>query len=292
MSVYPSPLKILYRAILELLPDKWAIQIIYHRNFDRFADLRAPKTFSEKINWRKLYQRDPRFTLFSDKAAVKDEVARMIGREHIIPTLWEGESPGDLPFDDLAPPYVIKVNHGYGGNIFVRLSDDVDKAKIRAALHHELSRPHGTLTRQWAYHGIHRKILIERMLDILGNGRPEDFKFFVYHGRAHFIQVNVDRWGKDQIAFFDRDWAPIATPSDSRAVDQPIPKPPFLNEMIGIAEKIGSIFDFVRVDLYYASNTVYFGETTFYPSSGYTKVITGPMDEKFGEPWIITAPER
>lgn len=281
------PLREIYHALLALLPDEWAIQLLYFRNFKRFADLRAPRTFSEKTNWRKLHQRDPRFTLYADKAAVKDEVARLIGREHIVPTLWTGERPEDIPFDELTPPYVVKVNHGYGSNLLIRRREDVDRGKVRAALVRALRHPHGRVTRQWAYYDIPRKIVIEPMLDIYGREAPEDYKFFVYHGRAHFVQIIVDRWGKNLVACYDRDWNKMVAPWNSRDIERPVPRPPLLDEMIGIAEKIGASFDFVRVDLYHASNTVFFGEATFYHSAGYSAVITGDLDRVFGEPWTI-----
>lgn len=280
-------LKPLYRAFLGCLPDEWAIQVLYYRNFKRFADLRNPRTFSEKTNWRKLHQRDPRFTLFSDKAAVKAEIARLIGRQHVIPTLWTGERPEDVPFEDIAPPYVIKVNHGNSSNIFIHRREDVDKEKIRAELRRTLGHSHAYNARQWGYYDIPRKILIEPMLDIFGKGAPEDYKFYVYHGRAHFVQVNADRWGRDLVAYFDRDWNRFPTERTDREIDSPLPKPPFLAELITIAEKIGAGFDFVRVDLYYAAGNVFFGETTFYSAAGYPFILIGDLDYRFGEPWII-----
>ena len=108
-----------YCLCLGLLPDEWAIQIMYFRNFHRFANLRNPQTFNEKINWRKLHQRDPRFALFADKVAVKDEIAKLAGPEYVIPTLWVGKRPEDIPFDRLDPPYVIKINNGYGSNLYI-----------------------------------------------------------------------------------------------------------------------------------------------------------------------------
>lgn len=282
-----SPLRSIWHAFLDLLPDEWAIQLLYFSNFKRFADLRAPRTFSEKTNWRKLHQRDSRFTLYADKAAVKDVVASLIGREHIVPTLWSGERPEDIPFDDLAPPYVIKVNHGYGSNILIRRVEDIDRESIRTTLARALRHPHGRHTRQWAYYDIPRRIVIEAMLDIYGGGGPEDYKFFVYHGRVHFVQIIVDRWGKHLFAYYDRGWKKLDAPRNSRDIERPVPKPQFLDEMIGIAEKIGASFDFVRVDLYHASGRAYFGEATFYHSSGYSTVIVGELDRMFGEPWIL-----
>lgn len=278
--------KAMYRLFLEILPDKWAIQIMHYRRFRRLANLRAPKTLSEKINWRKLYQRDPRFTVFVDKVAVKDEVARLIGRDHVIPTLWTGERPDDIPFDDIPPPYVIKVNHGIGHHIFIRRRADIDAKKIRAHLKRQLRHSYGRDTRQWAYAGIPRRILIERMLEV-GGEIPEDYKFFVYHGRVHFIQVEVNRFSRHEAAFFDRTWTKLPGTKVEPDIGKPILKPSHLAEMIAVAEKIGSIFDFVSVDLYCVCGNVYFGETTFYPGSIYLRMGPASWDQMFGEPWLL-----
>lgn len=279
----------LYDALLAALPDRLAIQLLFYRNYGRFADLSAPRSLAEKINWRKLHQRDPRFTLFSDKLAVKAEVAGLIGAEHVIPTLWQGERPQDIPYERLTPPYVIKVAHGYGSNILVRRPEDVDRASIAAKLRRSLREPHGRLTRQWGYLGVPRRILIERMLDIFGKGVPEDYKVFVYHGRARFIQVNVDRWTRDLFAYYDRDWNRLDTGPSPYAVESPVARPPRLEEMIRLAEKVGALFDFVRVDLYDEGGRVYFGEATFYPSAGFSEV-DGPAGLLLGEPWRLPPP--
>lgn len=279
-------------ALIRLLPDAWAIHLRHVFKLRRFANLRSPKTINDKVNWRKLHQRDPRFTLFSDKLAVKAEIARLIGSEHVIPTLWSGERPEEIPFDGLAVPYVIKVNHGFGGHIFVQRREDVDEKKITAALARKLRHSHGHAGREWGYYGIPRRILIEPLMTISEAGAPEDFKFFVYHGRVHFIQLDFDRRGEHRRAFYDREWVKLPVTTKSPDYGKPIAKPPLLGEMLRIAEEIGALFDFVRVDLYCAGSKVYFGEMTFYPSGGYSKKSPEALDLKFGEPWILPgAPE-
>lgn len=289
-AILRSSLKTIFHAFLGAIPDEWAIQAMYFRRFGRLANISRPQTLNEKINWRKLHQRDPRFTLFSDKVAVKEEVARLIGKDHIIPTLWSGDRPEDIPFDDLVPPYVIKVNHGVGKHTFVQRPEDVNKVEIISALRERLNHSYGRATRQWAYEDIKGKILIERLLDIFKDGGAEDFKFFVYHGRAHFIQVELGRLGDHRTSFYDRDWNKLPMTTASADIGRLLPKPPFLNELIDTAEKIGSIFDFVSVDLYYTAKTVYFGETTFYPGAGYSKKSPSVWDYKMGEPWKLPAP--
>src|ERR1044072_1187810 len=108
------------RLLLEKLPDRAAVQLAYLARFRRLPDLTHPKTLNEKLAWRKLYQHDTRFVIFSDKVAVKDEIAKLVGERYVIETLWTGTDPASIPFAVLKPPYVVKTNHGSGKHIFVR----------------------------------------------------------------------------------------------------------------------------------------------------------------------------
>jgi hypothetical protein len=276
-----------YRFLLDVLPDAWAIRLSYFRHLKRSLHLKSPQALSEKINWRKLNQRDPRFIVFADKIAVKQEVARLIGERYLISTLWTGEVPEEIPFDRLDPPYVIKVNHGSGDAIFIRRKEDITPQKIYEALHYQLQQAHGKMQREWAYLAIPRKILIEPMLVTANNEIPEDYKFFVYHGRALFVQVDYGRFGEMCSLFCDRDWNKIPMTWGYPDVERPIPRPETLKEMIEVVEKIGAQFDFVRVDLYQIPSGIYFGETTFYPDAGYGDIRPVDWDYKFGEPWMI-----
>jgi hypothetical protein len=278
-----------YRYLLDVLPDAWAIRLSYFRHLKRRANLKKPQALSEKINWRKLYQRDPRFIVFADKVAVKSEIANLVGEEYVIPTLWAGETPEEIPFDQLEPPYVIKVNHASGQPIFIRKKDDIAQRKIYNSLHEQLSHAYGKRDREWAYLAIPRKILIEPMLETAEKAVPEDYKFFVYRGRALFVQIDFDRFGNMCSLFCDRNWNKIPMTWGYPDVERAIPKPEHFEKMLEISEKIGAQFDFARIDLYQVPSGIFFGETTFYPDAGYGKIEPVEWDFKFGEPWVINA---
>ena len=54
-------------------------------------DLDNPKTFNEKIQWLKLYDRNPLKTKLADKYEVRDWIKEKIGEEYLIPLLgvWD-----------------------------------------------------------------------------------------------------------------------------------------------------------------------------------------------------------
>ena len=280
--------KRLYWFIMNMLPDYWAVNLIYFMAFKKFPNLKNPKTLNEKIAWRKLYQRAPRFLVFADKIAVKPEVEKIIGKEYIIETLWIGNNPEDIPFDTLVPPYVIKVSHSSEGNIFIRTPKDIDKEKITEILHKQLRFSHGRESREWGYRDIPHQVLVERMIEMPNNEVPEDYKFFVYGGRALFVQVDYGRFTEHRRDFYSRDWEFVPTTYQHYPnADERKPAPANLKDMVLIAEKIGAQFDFARVDLYATPKGIRFGEVTFYPGAGRGPFVPEIWDYKFGEPWKI-----
>jgi hypothetical protein len=274
---------------LDRLSDRAAIVQLYHQKIETRLNLKVPKTFNEKINWRKLYQHDPRFTTYADKIAVKALVAEQIGEDHIIETLWAGKDPADIPFERLDPPFVIKVNHGSGEHIFVHSESDIDESAIINSMTTLLRISHAHRFREWGYQDIPPQVLVERMIRIPGHGMPDDYKFFVYHGKVHYIQLDQDRYGAHRQNFYTPEWAPLNVRYVAPA-GETVAKPKELDEMIRLAEALGAPFDFVRVDLYSTSDGIKFGEFTFYPNAGLVKFEPAEWDQKFGEPWRL--PER
>ena len=81
-------------------------------------DLNNPRTFFEKVNWLKLYDRNPLYTKLCDKLLVKDWVIEKIGTKYIIPTLAVYNSIEDIKLEDLPEKFVLKCNHD-SGTVFI-----------------------------------------------------------------------------------------------------------------------------------------------------------------------------
>ena len=69
--------------------DELYLKLLFYFMMGKHLDLQHPKTFNEKLQWLKLYNRRPEYTTMVDKYAVKDYVASKIGKEYIIPYLNE-----------------------------------------------------------------------------------------------------------------------------------------------------------------------------------------------------------
>jgi len=254
-----------------------------------WPDLARPRLFAERLWDRMLHARQPLLTLISDKYLVRDYVAEKVGPGCLIPLLWSGERPEDIPYDRLPHRFVIKTNHGCGYNILVPDKAQADRAGIAAKLARWLAVNYGEDTYlgiAWGYRNIRPVIIIEEF--ITADGRPPaDFKFYCFAGRAEVVTVHFDRYGEKKSIALNRDFERLRfRPSFKQyAVDQP--KPPNFAAMLDLAERLSQGFNFLRVDLYRLEERIYFGELTPYPV-GVSKFISfdiRDLDRPLGEKW-------
>lgn len=237
----------------------------------------------------KLLGRDPSFAPYIDKLAVKPLIARMIGEEWVVSTLWEGtELPETRTWQ---APYVLKANNSSGRNIFVRSERDEDWQSIRARAQRWLRTPHPPLKGEWLYTQIEPKLLVE---PLLGDGTlPPDYKFYVFEGRVRLIEYISGRDVRYLSKLLDRDWKPVNAVIRNRHNLADVPRPQNLDRLVWAAETLGRQFDFVRVDLYEIEGKVYFGELTFTPSAGMERYDPVDFDFELGTywPWPAAASE-
>ncbi|MEY4983207.1 MAG: hypothetical protein RIR62_1473, partial [Pseudomonadota bacterium] len=232
---------------------------------------------------RKLFDRDPRLPVFTDKVRVKREIALLLGADWINPLIWEGATAADLPFDTLPAGYVLKANHGANMNLIVRPGRPVDRAAVKRLAAHWLDTDFGHLHREWAYTQIPRRLLVE---PLLGDGKPlVDYKFYVFGGKVGFIDVKLGRGEgeRETSAIMDSAWQRLPFRYGPHPAHPADPLPPVsLSCMVSAAEQLGGMFPFVRVDLYDVNGRPYFGELTFYPSAGLSRFVPAQFDAVFG----------
>lgn len=241
-----------------------------------------PKTFSEKIQRRKLFDRDPRLPRYADKIEAKDFVARKFGLEWVTPTLWHGDRvPETIPNWPL--PFVIKASHGSGMNKFVRTQEEAGWAEIKSLCERWLSNRHyGSWSGEWLYSQIQPRLLIEPFIGELAE-LPIDYKLWVFAGRVEFIQVDTDRETEHKRVIFDRNWNKLPVAIEFPQDASEIKRPDSLSEMIAAAEVLADDISFVRVDLYEIAHKPRFGEMTFYPESGWARIEPHQFDVDLGK---------
>ncbi len=255
-----------------------------------WPQFREPRTFSEKLWHRCLYDRDPLWTLLSDKLRSRDYIIEQVGTDYLVPLLWSGSDPDSIPFDSLPPRAIVKTNHGCGYNLILDEKTGIDRAAVRGRVAAWLKENYcesQVVGMEWGYKNVPPRILIEAFL---GNGEapPTDYKFYCYSGRAHFIQVNQGRFGAHQYSFFDRDFRRLPMRVSSRwSSEGTFAHPENLDEMIQVAERLAGDLAFIRVDLYSVGDRIYAGELTCYPGGGLLRFDPRSFDDSFGENWRV-----
>ena len=152
--------------ITKRIPDESYIKMKWRATMGTRLDLERPKTFNEKIQWLKLHDRRPEYTMMVDKYRVKEYVAGKIGEEHVIPLLGVWERAEDIDFDALPNEFVLKCNHNSGGGMCIcRDKAKLDIAKARNDLAQALKRDYYLLPgREWAYKDVPRRVIAEKYM--------------------------------------------------------------------------------------------------------------------------------
>lgn len=275
-------MKSLLKKISTNLSDETYIKLWYFKRFKRFPNLKNPQTFTEKLQWLKLNYREPLFTTLVDKYEVKKHVADIIGEEYLIRTLGVWDKFDDIDFDSLPDKFVLKCTHDSGGNVICRDKATLDKDKARAKIEKSLNTNYYYFGREWPYKNLKPRIIAEEYIeDFSGSGTLKDYKFFCFNGKAYCIDHCVGReTGNTKHYFFDRNWEFKKYNEKSLEIPEnlTLPKPENFDKMIELAETLSKGFPFIRVDLYNSEGTIYFGEYTLFPWSGFYPYFTKEFD--------------
>lgn len=270
-------MKLLIKKIVTILPDKLALQIPYFYHHRQFINWKTPRTFCEKLQWLKVYDRTPSYTDLVDKIKVKPIVSEIIGAEYIIPTIKIWDSPADINFHELPDQFVLKTNHagGSSGVVVCKDKSKLDKCKCIQSLEHSFTSDTYYYGREWPYKNIQRKVFAEAFLSDENGRELTDYKFFCFNGEPKLCQVISERSTDEQIDFYDMEWNRInGLVGLSANVHNSInghKKPLTFDNMKEIASKLSQRLKFARVDLYEVNGKCYFGEITLYPASGFGK---------------------
>ncbi len=284
----PGRLNALKRQLFRRQVGEMKLKRLYkHIHGKNLIDVENAETFSEKIFHRLIALNrfgNPAVTQISDKYRARDYIRRTIGEKYLTTLLWSGLNPSDLPFDDLPSKCMAKTNHGSGGNIV--LSKNIDRSRVIDTLKHWLSENYYWHAREFQYYEITPRILVEELLDDGHPNGPLDFRFWCFNGRPEVIQVDNNTHTINP--FYDVGWNKLTLHYREQRTECDVAIPTNLSEMISIASKLSSNFDFVRVDLYNIYGKVYFGEMTFTPLAGHLLFKPPSWDRLLGQKWKLS----
>lgn len=257
--------------IITLLSPYLNTQILFFRAKRKFANLKRPKTFSEKISWLKLYRyaNDPLVKQCADKYAVRDYVAEC-GLGHMLnPLIAAYESEKEIVWKDLPEAFVLKWNFGCGFNILCPNKQDCKEQEVKKQLHKFCKTPFWLENAEYQYKVDKKYLLCERYMESPSNEGLLDYKVYCFHGRALAILVVRRAPNKEKAAIFmDLNWDVLSDIPERYSESLAPEKPVCLKEMIEAAECLATPFPFVRVDFYQYQGKLVFGEMTFTPAAG------------------------
>lgn len=277
--------KLNYTKIQRILPDKVFLRIMYRARLGTHLDLRNPQTFNEKLQWLKLYDRNPHYTQMVDKYEAKKIIEATAGSQYVIPTYGIWNSFSEIDFNKLPNEFVLKTTHDAGRVIICRDKNELNKQDAEKKLDEGLKTNFFWQGREWPYKNVKPRIIAEKLLKEDGSTELMDYKIMCFSGKAYCCFVCTGRGSKEglRVTFFDRDWKRLPFERHYPCDANEIQRPRGYQTMISLAEKISKNIAFLRVDFYEVNNEIYVGELTFYPGNGFEEFTPPDWDYKLGE---------
>ncbi len=282
--------------MLSFVPDKPMLKLQYKMKTGRKLNLKNPTRFTEKLQWYKLYYRNPLMPQCVDKCDVREYVKSKGLEDILIPCLGVYDSPDQIDWEALPNRFVMKDTLGGGGCSVVIVKDkskiDIEELKKTAASWVKLKAHGKSGGREWPYYsGKNHRILVEEYME------PDDekiglvdYKFTCFNGKPEWVYVISNRvlGGGAEFGIYDADYnKQDADRLDERHQVTPVAKPKTFELMKEISARLSADFPEARIDLYEIRGGVKFGEITFFDGSGYFTFKPDDFDEKMGEAWEL-----
>ena len=282
--------------LLSFVPDKLMLKIQYRIKTGHKLNLKDPKRFTEKLQWYKLYYKNPLMIQCVDKYDVREYVKSKGLEDILIPCYGVYDSPDDIDWETLSNQFVMKDTLGGGGTSVIIVKDkskeDINELKRRATEWVSIPAHRRDGGREWPYYsGKNHRILIEQYLDT--NNQPgglTDYKYFCFDGKPVWMYVMCDRnlGNGVGVAIYNSEFVREDVQRvDERPLERVIEKPLTFELMKEIASRLSDRFPEARIDLYENNGEVKFGEITFFDGSGYMTFNPDSFDTKFGEAFIL-----
>lgn len=268
--------------------DKLYLKLKFRLNFGHKLDFNNPQTLNEKLNWLKLYDRNPLYNILADKYEVKNFIVSIIGNEYVVPCLGVYENVEDIDYDNLPDQFVIKGTHDSSGAVIIRDKHKIDKKSIIKKYKSILRQNYFWHLREWPYKNIKPRIIVDVLLDDnTADGREitlRDYKFWCFNGEPKYMYLTV----KDKNIyenFYDKNFNPVYINHGFQRNNPEFEKPKNFEKMWNLAGKLAkaSQTKWVRVDFFNIDGTIYFGEYTFYDWGGMKPFENEEQDMALGK---------
>ena len=268
---------------------KRRIEKMYEERVGHKLDWSHLVTYTEKMQWEKLYDDNPDKVTLSDKYLVREWVKEKIGERHLIPLLGVWSNASDIDFDSLPNQFVLKTNCGSGDVIIIRDKNRLSIKEIKIIqkkLNYYLNYDFGLSSCEIHYSKIKPMIVAEQFIDSGEKDLP-DYKFLCFNGTPYFCWVDIGRYTDHSRHVYDMEWNFQEWNQYYEVKDIHLPRPQNFSEMKQIASILSQGFSHVRVDLYNINGRIFFGEMTFTNGSGFDVIKPEKYDYMLGELWKL-----
>lgn len=290
MKKYNLLYRVKGRIIRELVPfmsDSEYLKILFRYKMGYNLDLDNPQTFNEKLQWLKLNDIHPEYTLMVDKYEVKKYVASIVGDSFIIPTYEVYEEIEQIDFKKLPNQFVLKCTHDSGGVVICKDQSFFNINNAKRMLKKCLSVNYSDYKKEYPYKSIRPRIIAEQYLVDESGYELKDYKFFCFNGDVKFFKVDFDRYSNHRANYYDNKLTLLSFGEEVCPPDfnRKLSIPDNIEQMFDIARKLSKNIPFLRVDLYNTQGQIFFGELTFFPNSGLGTFIPNEWDRILGS-WL------
>lgn len=275
-----------------LFNDRFYLKLLFRLKVGYKLDLSNPKTYNEKLQWLKLYHKDPILPKLIDKYEYKKYVKNIIGEEYVIETFGVWSSFNEIDFDKLPNQFVLKTTHDQGGVIICKDKFNLDISKVEKKINKHLKRNLFYLMREWPYKYVKPRIIVEELLVDETKGDLWDYKFYCFDGKPEFMFISMGRQsGHVPLYYYDMEfnYLEIERPGH-KAGERFIEKPINWELMKELASKLSKGQPHVRIDFFNINGKILAGEFTLYQGGGMMPFIPKEWDDKFGK--LIHLPKK
>ena len=275
--------------------NKWPLFLLrsrlmadYKKRHGYKMNLKNPKTFTEKLQWYKLYFKgDGHLERIVDKYLFKDYIKEHLGEGYTIPLLgaWTDINQLEKDWSSLPEEFCLKSTLQSDGNCikFIHNKSSIPFDTIKKELKEWLN-PKKTLINSFckAYYNATPRILAEEYMQNVKD-QLFDYKFFCFDGEPYCIYTAVEHFSEkgSTITFYDLNWKKMDVQYGNHEVGD-LPKPIHYEEMLTISKKLSKGFPFLRVDFFDTKEKLLLAELTLYPGGGNTPYKPNSFNETLG----------
>lgn len=272
------------------LPDSLFVKKDFKKRMGYELDLKNPKSFSEKIQWLKLYYKNPILPYMACKYESKKIVENKVGIKYVMPTHAIYENAEDITVETLPDQVALKATHASGKNIISFDKTELDEKHVQSFFAHCLKKSYYLHSKEWAYKNVKPRVIAEKLILEEKNQLPKDYKIHCFYGQPKFIQVDHQRYKQHTRSYYDEYWNKKPFSHAKPIHKEVIEKPKLLEEMFEICKKLSEDLPYIRVDFFYVNDKIYVGELTCYPGNGMESFSDHEWDVRLGD--LLVLPEK